>query len=644
MCDNNVLYITGKANKVWLATAGGGASLFTIDNSKFITYNTSNGLGCNYLYSIYIDSHNNTWFALDGKGVSLLQNEKIYSKFLPDSLEINSIYSITEDFSGAMWFLTSEKGLLKYKDLKFQFLNESNGLKSVNVRSMLSDNFGNIIVTSNDGVQLYHSREQSFETYGDESGVAFKEPNLNGISSDSDGNIWISSNNGIIKFNSLVSNQQTIKPKISVNKILLFLNPHNIKNNVFSYDQNHLTFEYTGFWFQSSENLLYRYKLENFDLDWCFPTSSRTATYSNLPPGNYVFMVEVSSKPGIWITSDDATFRFSINPPFYKTWWFISFCILLILLSIYYYIKLRTAKLLKDKQKLEIEVINRTKTISKQKEEISAQRDFVIVQRDKIEEQNKNITYSIQYARRIQQAILPNDDELKLYLKEYFVLNRPMDIVSGDFYWLSHKNNRTLIAVADCTGHGVSGAFMSVLGISLLNKIIFLYPDLSASEILDNLREEVKSILKQSGKIGENQDGMDIFLIIINNDNQTYQYSGANSPGYIFSNNELTVLSPDKMPIGIYPKETLFKNNAGQLCKGVLCKGDIIYLSSDGYQDQFGGEKYVKFKSKPFRELLKKIGPLPLNEQREILDSTMNEYKAGHHQNDDILVLGFKIN
>lgn len=644
LCDNNILYITGMYNKVWFATAGGGASLYTIDNSKFQTFNSENGLGSNYVFSIFIDSKDNTWFALDGKGTSILQNGKINNSFLPDSLNINTIYSITEDSNGTLWFLTSDKGLLQFKNEKFKIFDETNGLKSNNSRSLRADKFGNIIIASNDGIQVFLNHVEIFETFGEERGVAYKDPNLNGMSSDSTGSIWISSNNGIIKYSPVPDNQQIIKPQINISRILLFLNPLRINKTEFSYDQNHLTFEYNGFWFQSSEKLLYSYKLENYDKAWSMPTSSKSATYSNLPPGKYVFSVKVSSKPGIWITSDDAKFTFSISPPFYKTWWFISLCILFIIFSIYYFIKLRTAKLLKDKQKLEVEVVNRTKTISKQKEEISAQRDFVIIQRDKIEEQNKNITYSIQYARRIQQATLPNDTELKLLLKDYFVLNRPMDIVSGDFYWLTKKNSRTLIAVADCTGHGVSGAFMSVLGISLLNKIIFLYPDLSASEILDNLREEVKFILKQSGKIGENQDGMDIFLLIIDNDNQTYQYSGANNPGYIFTNNELTVLSPDKMPIGIYPKETLFKNNAGQLCKGVLCKGDILYLSSDGYQDQFGGEKYVKFKSKPFRELLKQIGTLPLNEQCEILDRTMNEWKAGHHQNDDILVLGFKIN
>ncbi len=643
--DNNILYITGKRDSVWLATAGGGASLYDLKKKIFKNFNTSTGLGSNYLYSIFIDSNNYVWFALDGKGTSVLKNGSIFNHILPDSLNVNSIYSINEDKYGFLWFLTSNKGLLHYDKKSFKFYNEATGLLSNNVRSVLTDKTGNLVIALNEGIQIYNPIAKSFETYGEDNGIAYLEPNLNGIYGDSFGNIWISGGKGIIKYNPSFYYQLNIQPKISINKILLFFNPFDKRKSKFNYNQNNFTFEYNGIWFQSVGNLKYRYKLQNYDFDWSLPTRSHSVTYSNLPPGKYTFSVEVSHRFGTWAGRSDAEFEFIIRPPFYKTWWFMAIVIIVILALIYYYIKAKTRKLQKAKDDLEIEVAKRTKTILQQKEEIQsqrdeieAQRDSVIKHRDQIALQHEHITSNIQYASRIQNAILPPRDYFDLQLVEYFILNRPMDIVSGDFYWITSKNNRIFVAAADCTGHGVSGAFMSVLGLSLLYKIINSNPDISAAEVLNKLRDEIKYTMRQTGKEGETQDGMDISLIILENNKQNYQFAGANNSGYLVRNNELTQLIPDKMPIGIFLHEESFKNQSG-----TLYKNDVIFLSSDGYQDQFGGAKDGKFKSKPFRELLLKISSLPMREQREILDSTMNEWKNNLHLNDDILVIGFKI-
>jgi ligand-binding sensor domain-containing protein/serine phosphatase RsbU (regulator of sigma subunit) len=643
--DNNILHITGKDDLIWFATAGGGAASFNLTNNNFKIYNSSNGLGSNYLYSIFIDSKANIWFALDGKGVSVIKNGKIAASFLPDSLAVNTVYAIAEDKYEALWFLTSDKGLLRFNGKNFKFFNETNGLKTNNVRSIVSDKSGNIVTSSNEGIQIFDCDAGGFEFFGEEKGVAYLEPNINGISIDHSGIIWISENEGIIKYNPASLCKKEVLPKIGLTKKLLFFNSFEKNKNRFRYNQNHLTFEYAGFWFQSTENLIYRYQLENYDYDWGIPTHARSVTYSNLPPGNYKFKVEVSHKPGMWIASKDSEFSFKIRPPFYRTFWFISLCVLSIIASIYYYIKARTAKLIRAKEALELEVIKRTRTIVQQKEEIEAQRDeieaqrdFVTKQRDQIALQNEHITSGIQYASRIQQAMLTPLEDFDLYLKNYFILNRPMDIVSGDFYWLASKNKRIFVVVADCTGHGVSGAFMSVLGVSLLHKIINSNPLLTASQILDQLRDEVKYALKQTGRFGEAQDGMDISLIILEENRRTYQFAGANNAVYLIRNNKLDVLIPDKMPIGIYPYEIPFTNQTGE-----IEENDIIYMFSDGYRDQIGGPNNTKLKTGPFQELLLRISELPLEKQMETLNSTMDNWKKGQHQNDDILVIGFKV-
>jgi ligand-binding sensor domain-containing protein len=265
--DNNILYITGKDDSVWLATAGGGASLYNLKSKIFKNYNATSGLGSNYLYSIFIDSNNYVWFSLDGMGTSVLKNGKLYTHILPDSLNINTIYSITEDKSGTMWFLTANKGLLCYNNLQFNFYNENNGLISNNIRSIISDKTGNLVIASNEGIQIFNPNAKGFETYREDRGVANLEPNLNGISEDSEGNIWISESKGIVKYKPFYFKQLNIQPKVSINKILLFFNPIDLKNSNFNYKQNHFIFEYSGIWFQSVENLIYRYKLKNYDFD-----------------------------------------------------------------------------------------------------------------------------------------------------------------------------------------------------------------------------------------------------------------------------------------------------------------------------------------------------------------------------------------
>lgn len=217
----------------------------------------------------------------------------------------------------------------------------------------------------------------------------------------------------------------------------------------------------------------------------------------------------------------------------------------------------------------------------------------VIERTKKIESQNKEITSSIQYARRIQNALLPPDEEIERMLPSYFILSKPRDIVSGDFYWLTTKDDKIIFVVADCTGHGVPGAFMSILGVSFLNEIVNKAVTVRANEILNQLTGQVIKSLHQTGKYGETRDGMEMAICIIDRNKQKLQFSGASRPLYVISNNELKEFKGDSMPIGIYEKEDQsFTNN-----EILFNKGDIFYLTSDGYIDQFGGRDRKTFRS-----------------------------------------------
>jgi len=263
----------------------------------------------------------------------------------------------------------------------------------------------------------------------------------------------------------------------------------------------------------------------------------------------------------------------------------------------------------------------------------------VIERTHKIESQNREITSSIQYARKIQNALLPPEEELDRLLPSYFILSKPRDIVSGDYYWLARKDNKVIIAVADCTGHGVPGAFMSILGLSFLNEIVNKTVTPNANVILNQLRSELIRSLHQTGKCDETRDGIEMALCAIDFNQHKMQFSGAFRPLYIIRNNELIEYRGDPMPIGIYEHgEQSFSNTELE-----FLNDDIFYLFSDGYIDQLGGTERKTFRSRNFKNLLIEIHKLPLPEQKKILEKKFKEWKGEIEQIDDILVLGIKM-
>ncbi|MGZ4118970.1 MAG: SpoIIE family protein phosphatase, partial [Bacteroidia bacterium] len=271
-------------------------------------------------------------------------------------------------------------------------------------------------------------------------------------------------------------------------------------------------------------------------------------------------------------------------------------------------------------------------------EQVKERTSEIVEQKKLIEEKNKDITDSINYAKRIQEAILPEQSLLATIFNDSFILFKPKDIVSGDFYWFAEHENKKIIAVADCTGHGVPGALMSMIGSNLLNKIILedglTQPDL----ILNKLNDEVRIALKQKESTSETRDGMDISLICINGND--LQYAGAHRPLFHISQNNLIEIKADKFPIGGIQQEEkrLFTNHVL-----TLQKNDALYLSSDGFADQFGGVNGKKLMTKTFKELLIRIQDQKMEDQKEYLNTTIENWRGSREQVDDILVIGIKI-
>lgn len=291
----------------------------------------------------------------------------------------------------------------------------------------------------------------------------------------------------------------------------------------------------------------------------------------------------------------------------------------------------------RSRKKANAELHKRNKEIEEQKEEIEIQRDLA-------DKQRRNLTSSIQYARRIQSAVIPRQTDILRYFSDSFISYHPKDIVSGDFYWFTEKDNLFIIAAADCTGHGVPGAFMSMLGVAYLNEIInktvinIHINALNADDILNQLRDKVITSLHQSHAKGESKDGMDMALCIIDMEKKTLQFAGAYNPVIIIRQKEIIEFKGDKMPVSFHQrKDTPFTRHNFD-----LKDGDCIYMFSDGYVDQFGGEKKQKYLLKRFKELLLKIHLKSMLEQKSILEQEYNDWRGDLTQVDDVLVIGFR--
>ena len=278
--------------------------------------------------------------------------------------------------------------------------------------------------------------------------------------------------------------------------------------------------------------------------------------------------------------------------------------------------------------------------INQQKEEIVTQNEILHQQNIKIEKSHKKITDSINYARKIQEAMLPSTILINQFLPENFIFFKPRDVVSGDFYWLKEIKNHLIITVADCTGHGVPGAMVSMLGMSLLNDIVNNEHTIQASQVLEELRDRIKKSFKQTGNMNEQKDGMDLALCVINLETKMMQYSGANIPLYHFKDQELIVYKPVANPIGISYKEIPFKN-----VNIKLQKDDVFYMFSDGIIDQFHHITDKKLKSSGLKLFLQKIQTKSMREQISEFEILYDEQTGGNanNQTDDILVMGFKI-
>ncbi len=391
------------------------------------------------------------------------------------------------------------------------------------------------------------------------------------------------------------------------------------------FSKNSLVFNYAAQSGSDESYLEFSYFLEGNDDGWSAWTNESKKEYTNLHEGEYVFRVKARNMYGK--ESSEATYTFTIIAPWYRKWWAYILYIILATVIVYFIVKIYTRQL--------------REIIRERTAEVVRQKDELELQKEEIEEKNEDIMASIKYAQKIQTALLPPEKSLTDLELDGFVLFLPRDIVSGDFYWLGQKNGKPITVAADCTGHGVPGAFMSMLGLSILNNIVTEREGVSASEILDELRRQVITHLRQKGEEGEQKDGMDMALHIIDKKNNKVEFAGANNPLILIRNDEIIQIRGDRMPIGIHElADQPFLNNEID-----VQKDDVLYIFSDGFQDQFGGPKGKKFMIKKMKDLFVEIYRKPMEEQKKFLyDTLINWMKEGKtEQVDDVVLIGVRI-
>ncbi|MBE0655798.1 MAG: SpoIIE family protein phosphatase, partial [Bacteroidales bacterium] len=387
------------------------------------------------------------------------------------------------------------------------------------------------------------------------------------------------------------------------------------------YNENDIVFQYISICLKNPEAVAYQIMLEGADNDWRPVTTQTEVTYPALSPKKYTFKVIGRNSDGNW-NREPIVFQFEIRPPFYQTSWFIILCVFIGITGIVAYVKIRERNLVREKRVLEEKVVERTAEVVAQKEQLA--------------QKNKDITDSIRYAKRIQVAILP----VEIPFEDTFVLFKPKDIVSGDFYWLEKVGNKEFLAAVDCTGHGVPGAFMSIIGTNLLNKIVKEQLVHEPAEILNILNVELINNLKTTDEENIVYDGMDLALVCYDSKTSELEYAGGYNPLLLIRDGELIEYKADRFSTGRSSSVDLpgkFTNHRVN-----ILPGDVIYIYSDGYADQFGGETGKKFKSKPMKELFIAIHEKSVEHQRSILNSTFEAWKGEMDQVDDILIIGRK--
>ena len=599
-------------------------------------FSSENSLLHNNVYYSLKLKNGKVYYATHNTAFNFSSGDQLFEIDVKNNGLLSDFNSFAEDPEGRLVIGTNGDGLYILQDTLVSTFPFNKQFENRYCSGLISDRSGSLWVMFRYQLYRYYYRDSILKLMN--TGLSNQVMlNANAACLSPAGDLFFGTSKHVLVFRSqsLQHNQQVL-PKSHLIRVQLSDSTKQFdEEGVLPFGRYDLRFEFSALSLRSSEDVQFSYMLKGRDNNWSPWSHIREVEFTNLTDGDYTLMVRAMNSEGFTETTP-MEFHFVIDKPFWKKWWFWLFAAVVLVGSVLGFVRIRTRALIRAKERLERLVDEKTHELREEKERVEA--NNVIIAK-----QNEDITSSITYAKRIQEAILPQtQSEAGKGIPSLMIFFRPKDIVSGDFYWYAHKDNRLLIAACDCTGHGVPGAFMSMIGTTLFNKIVFDKGMSDPNEILLNMDMEITKSLKQENN--ELKDGMEAGLCSIDFEARQLAFSGAKRPLWLYRPTEdgfsFTEIKGDKFPIGGYD-EVIRKSY--QLHSVDLLPGDTLYMFSDGITDQFRRDDHKRLSSKRLKEFLHQIAGKPLVEQYSLFSDFMDNWKGDVKQTDDMLFIGIRI-
>jgi ligand-binding sensor domain-containing protein/serine phosphatase RsbU (regulator of sigma subunit) len=628
--ENAINAIDGNGDSLFVAT-NNGVFTYTPATGKRYSFSTVNGLPHNKINDVMVDHEGRAWIATALHGVVSLPTKYLdppEKQFLIQNTPRMEIVTLAEDDRGVLWAGTDGDGIFSFTDDTLKWYSTQNGLKSDFTYALIEDPNGFIWVGHREGLSRISPKDGHIRIYGKESGFT-ADVRKNAASISLDGRIMFGTTDGIIQYDAFQAREDTVPPRLSLKSVVISDTPYDPSHEIkLKFDRYRMRFDFVGINLSNPDQVTYQYKMAGYQEDWSDVSDIPWAFFPRVEDGDYTFMLRACDGNGN-CTTKPLTLHISVKIPIWKAWWFIITLILFALATIFIIFKIRERNQKAIQEYLQRQLDERTREVVMQKEEI--------------EIKNRDITDSINYAQRIQASILPPIKKLHEAFSGSFVFYQPRDIVSGDFYWYEKVDDHKFIVVcADSTGHGVPGAFMSMIGTTLIKDICLRAGIQKPSEVLATLDKEVRESLNQNTESSGSNDGMDIIVAEVDVETFKFTVSSAMRPVIIYSGDEQIYVKGSRSSVGGQLDENRTEKDFYDQ-EFQLKKGDIIYMFSDGYPDQFGGPLGRKFKMVRLKNLLRDIHDKPMDEQYNYIKSNFFLWKEDMDQVDDVLFMGIKL-
>ncbi len=644
--ERSVNYVTGENDNLWLATKNG-LFLFDIITGKKSHFSVSSGqLPHNNIHQIFIENEYKVWLSTLSDGMYFLDGEKreLKKASLSQKNARFDVNSIGIGKNGGIWAATNGSGLVHISNDTSYFVTTRTGLMSDYCYSLLIDNQGDIWAGHRKGYSRVTRKGNNYliQTYGKNEGfTGDANPNASKIVRDK--SIFFGTSKGLIIYNPKNDRESLSPPKVNILSLQFTSEKTNLtldelpadRRVSLPYSNYKLRIDYVGISYENPAKVQYQYKLENYDSDWSDLVQGTFVEFPKMDDGEYIFYLKAFNSE-YQTTDQPASFVIVVvKKPFWKTWWFFASILIALIAGLVSIIRIRERNHRLREERLTEELDVRTKEVVEKKEEL--------------EVKNREITDSINYAQRIQASILPPLSKLKSHFEGSFVFYKPRDIVSGDFYWWQQMgSDRFMVVCADSTGHGVPGAFMSMIGSTLIKDIVGQNPGIKPSELLTLLNQDIVESLNQKADEGDGpidnehfstSDGMDVIVCEFNTKTRLLRYASAMRPIIMYHQGEQLYIRGNRSSVG----GDMFFGKVFEDQEFHLDKGDVVYLFSDGYPDQFGGPLGKKYKMAKLKDLLTEIHEMDMDDQYQRIKKSFEDWQGDEDQVDDVLFMGIQV-